>query len=52
MAKYLHLYETTSAFEADYNGEYYHEPWTSLTKQDGDVNYNKKVAVTEFTVNM
>ena len=42
MAKYLHLYETTSAFQADYNGEYYHEPWTSLTKQDGDVNYNKR----------
>ena len=42
MAKYLHLYETTSAFEADYNGEYYHEPWASLTKQDGDVNYNKR----------
>ena len=42
MAKYLHLYGTTSAFQADYNGEYYHEPWTSFTKQDGDVNYNKR----------
>ena len=54
MAKYIHLYETTEAFEADYNGENYHEPWTSLTKQDGDVNYNKRcenVDVSAYTIN-
>lgn len=48
MAKYIHLYETTSAFEADYNGEYYHEPWTSFTKQDGDVNYNKRTGEEKY----
>ena len=42
MGQYLHLYESESAFTNDYNGEYYHEPWVSLTKQNGDVNYNKR----------
>ena len=52
MGRYLHLYETASNFEADYNGTAYTEPWVSLTEQNGDVNYNKKVAVTEFTVSL
>ena len=42
MGRYLHLYETASNFEADYNGTAYTEPWVSLTEQNGDVNYNKR----------
>ena len=32
MGKYLHKYTSESAFTQDYNGENYHEPWVSLTK--------------------
>lgn len=29
--KYLHKYNTISDFDNDYNGEYYHEPWVSIS---------------------
>ena len=41
MAKYLHLYETNSEFESDYNGEAYDEPWVSFTESTEEVHYNK-----------
>jgi hypothetical protein len=52
MGRYLHLYETTSDFEADYNGTAYTEPWVSLTEQSGGVNYNKKPGMPEITYDM
>ena len=50
MAKFIHLYETVEAFEADYNGDNYLEPWLSFTDQDGDVNYNKSCEVVSNVV--
>ena len=44
MAKYFHHYETTEAFEADYNGSAYTEPWVSYTEENEEVKYNKSVA--------
>lgn len=41
MGKYLHLYSTEQAFEADYNGAAYLEPWVSLTLDVDRVDYNK-----------
>ena len=41
MQHYLHLYESASTFQADYDGEGYHEPWVSRTREDGKVVYNK-----------
>lgn len=41
MKKFLHLYNSAVTFEADYNGEAYHEPWVSLTRENKEVNYNK-----------
>ena len=41
MGKYLHLYSTEQAFEADYNGAAYLEPWVSLTLDVDWVDYNK-----------
>ena len=32
MEHYLHLFESASTFEEAYNGEEYHEPWVSLTR--------------------
>lgn len=29
--KYLHKYNALSDFDNDYNGEYYHEPWVSIS---------------------
>ena len=40
--KYLHLYDTESVFQPDYNGSVYHEPWVSLTVENHKVNYNKR----------
>ena len=37
---YLHLYESASTFQEEYN-ENYHEPWVSYTNQTEKVNYNK-----------
>lgn len=45
MGKYLHHYETESAFTAAYNGEDYLEPWVSYTDEtEGQehVDYNKQ----------
>lgn len=39
--KFLHKYSTESAFEADYNGTAYTEPWVSLTEDVDRVDYNK-----------
>lgn len=41
MQRYLHLYSTEQAFDADYDGEAYHEPWVSLTLDIDRVDYNK-----------
>lgn len=44
MGKYLHLFETESAFNTAYNGEAYEEPWVSYTEEvEGQehVDYNK-----------
>lgn len=40
--EYLHKYKNVSDFTRDYDGSYYHEPWVSLTEQNGEVHYNKK----------
>ena len=45
MGKYLHLFETESAFNTAYNGETYEEPWVSYTEEtEGQehVDYNKE----------
>lgn len=55
MGQYLHKFNMESAFNTAYNGEAYHEPWVSYTDEtEGQehVDYNKKVAVTEFTIDM
>ena len=39
--KYVHYYETTSAFTEDYEGEAYLEPWVSYTHENDHVDYNK-----------
>ena len=39
--KYLHKYQTLSAFTEDYNGSGYTEPWISYTVENTEVNYNK-----------
>ena len=42
--KYLHLFDTESAFTEAYNGSDYHEPWVSYTDEtEGQehVDYNK-----------
>ena len=49
MAKYLHYYETDSAFEADYNGVAYVEPWLSFAEESDRVDYNKAANITEIT---
>lgn len=54
--KYLHKFENSADFNTAYNGSDYHEPWVSYTLVTDNgkpkVNYNKKMAVTEFTVDM
>ena len=47
--RFLHYYESDSDFQTDYNGEAYVEPWVSLTKENEDVNYNKKG---DYTINV
>jgi hypothetical protein len=34
MGKYLHHYDSLSAFTADYDGETYLEPWVSYTEDE------------------
>ena len=43
MSKFIHKYTSEEAFSNDYNGEYYKEPWVSLTKVTGfgRIDYNK-----------
>jgi hypothetical protein len=41
--KYLHKYETVTAFTQDYNGTGYTEPWVSYTVENEGINYNKDV---------
>ena len=41
MGKYLHLFDTVSAFTQEYNGEAYIEPWVSYTEENEHVDYNK-----------
>lgn len=41
MAKYLHLFDSASAFTEAYNGNDYHEPWVSYTEANEHVDYNK-----------
>ena len=43
---HLHLYDTDANFEADYDGDIYHEPWVSYTIENGEVNYNKRAGFT------
>ena len=37
MAKFLHKYQSDAQFKPDYDGEYYHEPWVSLTDATSEV---------------
>lgn len=39
--KYVHNFDTVSAFTESYNGEGYEEPWVSYVKETEAVNYNK-----------
>ena len=40
--RFLHLYETTAEFEAEYNNEEtYHEPWVSYVRENSAVTFNK-----------
>ena len=41
MGKYLHLFESVSAFTEAYNGEGYEEPWVSYVEEVSGVQYNK-----------
>lgn len=41
MGKYIHLFENESAFDVDYHGDNYLEPWVSLTEDIERVDYNK-----------
>lgn len=41
MGKYLHLFDTVSAFTSAYNGEAYQEPWVSYTEETSAATYNK-----------
>jgi len=57
MAKFLHKYPSDSEFKPDYDGEFYHEPWVSLTKGAGKkaygrVNYNKNPNAVPLTFKM
>lgn len=40
--KYVHNFDTTSAFTESYNGAEYEEPWVSYVKETEAVNYNKE----------
>lgn len=41
MAKYVHLFDSGSSFNAVYNSSAYTEPWVSYVVEDGSVAYNK-----------
>lgn len=40
--KFINRYQTDAQFQAAYNGDTYIEPWASLTKENDEVNYNKR----------
>ena len=42
MGKYVHLFETETAFTQTYSGSEYVEPWVSYIRENGQVNYNKE----------
>lgn len=42
MSDYLHLFSTTAARDAVYNGSGYTEPWVSLVTATDEVDYNKE----------
>ena len=53
MGQYLHLYGSESAFNVEYNGEDYHEPWVSYTYENGEtphVDYNKRQGIASIPV--
>lgn len=41
MKNYVHLFNTASQFDGEYNGDAYDEPWLSYTFENEKVNYNK-----------
>lgn len=47
MGNYLHLFNSEASFQAEYNGESYHEPWVSYTSVESasHVDYNKKPGI-------
>lgn len=49
MKNYVHLFDTTSQFDGEYNGDAYDEPWLSYTFENEKVNYNKNPLGQELT---
>ncbi len=49
MKNYVHLFNTTSQFDGEYNGDAYDEPWLSYTFENEKVNYNKDPLGQELT---
>lgn len=47
MGKYIHCFETTADFEAEYYGNGYSEPWVSAIK-NGGIAYNKPAPQYDF----
>ena len=44
--KWIHLFKTLSQFDEKYNGDYYHEPWVSYTRESGTpVNSNAVITL-------
>lgn len=44
--KWIHLFKTLSQFDEKYNGDYYHEPWVSYTRESGTpVNNNAMITL-------
>ena len=39
--RYVHIFDTVSAFTEKYTGSGYTEPWVSYTKENNKVDYNK-----------
>lgn len=42
---YVHLYDTRAEFDADYNGDVYHEDWVSYIIETEEVHYNKMLVM-------
>lgn len=46
--KWIHLFKTLSQFDEKYNGDYYHEPWVSYTRESGTpVNNNAVITLAD-----